>query len=72
MECSSEAKLYGWKCCCCSPELLQELTMELEKAFGSKESTGSSSDSDSDDSDEDIGVSIRYIDLLSCSFNFNF
>lgn len=58
IECSSEAKLYGWKCCCCSPELLQELTMELEKALGSKESTSSSSDSDTDDSDEDIGVSI--------------
>lgn len=58
VEYSSEAKLYGWKCCCCSPNLLKQLALELEKALGSRDLTSSSSDSDSDDSDDDLGVSI--------------
>lgn len=50
-----------WKCCSCSPDLLQQLTLELEKAVGSPESTVSSSDSDTDNSDDEIGDSIRYL-----------
>ncbi|KAJ8441166.1 hypothetical protein Cgig2_024895 [Carnegiea gigantea] len=46
------------KCAFEAKMTVKELTMELEKALGSKESTSSSSDSDTDDSDEDIGVSI--------------
>ncbi|XP_021772710.1 protein CHROMATIN REMODELING 20-like isoform X2 [Chenopodium quinoa] len=47
-----------WKCCSCSPELLQQLNLELEIAVGSKESTVSSSDSDTDNSDDEIDDSI--------------
>ncbi|KNA07910.1 hypothetical protein SOVF_167500 isoform B [Spinacia oleracea] len=39
-------------------DLLQQLTLELEKAVGSPESTVSSSDSDTDNSDDEIGDSI--------------
>ena len=59
-ECLTDVKESGWQCCCCSPNLVQQLTLELEKAIGSSSLTVSSSDSDSDNSDEDINVAIRY------------
>ena len=62
MEClPEEATLYGWQCCSCSPDLLQKLTLELEKAIGSQDLLVSSSESETDDSEYEIGVSIRYL-----------
>ncbi|XP_074311682.1 protein CHROMATIN REMODELING 20 isoform X2 [Silene latifolia] len=55
--CLSEAKPYEWRCCCCSADRLQQLTLDLEEAIGSKDSTSSSSDSDTDISDDDVGIS---------------
>ncbi|GAB4835468.1 hypothetical protein Ancab_000376 [Ancistrocladus abbreviatus] len=56
-ECLAEFKLHGWKCCCCSPKLVRRLTLEFEKAFGSKDLTISSSDSDTDNSDFTVDIS---------------
>ncbi|CAO2827435.1 unnamed protein product [Amaranthus hypochondriacus] len=59
VEClQEEATLYGWQCCSCSPNLLQKLTLELEKAIGSQDLLVSSSESETDDSEYEIGVSI--------------
>lgn len=66
-ECLLKARDSGWKCCCCSPVILQPLTSQLEKAFESRSESSSSSDSDSDDSDDsDDGfkVPIRYSNFL--------
>lgn len=60
-ECLLKVQLSGWQCCCCSPSVLQQLTLQLEKAIGSIAPMISSSDSDSDSSDADITVSIRCI-----------
>ncbi|KAM7532167.1 hypothetical protein LguiB_035577 [Lonicera macranthoides] len=60
-ECLLEVQQSGWKCCCCTPSILQRLTSQLEKAIASKSLMVSSSDSDSDDSedsDEDVNVVI--------------
>ncbi|KAI8539501.1 hypothetical protein RHMOL_Rhmol09G0188200 [Rhododendron molle] len=57
-ECLLKVQLSGWQCCCCSPSVLQQLTLQLEKAIGSIAPMISSSDSDSDSSDADITVSI--------------
>ncbi|KAF7133119.1 hypothetical protein RHSIM_Rhsim09G0133300 [Rhododendron simsii] len=57
-ECLLKVQLSGWQCCCCSPSVLQQLTLQLEKAIGSVAPMISSSDSDSDSSDADITVSI--------------
>ncbi|KAK9078052.1 hypothetical protein SSX86_002109 [Deinandra increscens subsp. villosa] len=51
-ECLLKARDVGWQCCCCSPSILQALTLQLEKAFTSRSESSSSSDSDSDDSDD--------------------
>ncbi|XP_057961873.1 protein CHROMATIN REMODELING 20 isoform X2 [Malania oleifera] len=50
----------SWKCCCCSPNLLKQLTLELHKALGSGVLVVSSSDSESDNSDADINVPISF------------
>ncbi|KAI7980289.1 Protein CHROMATIN REMODELING 20 [Camellia lanceoleosa] len=57
-ECLLKAQVSGWQCCCCSPHILQPLTLRLEKAIGSGAPIVSSSDSDSDNSDADITVAI--------------
>eukprot|EP00257_Ricinus_communis_P017978 XP_015576553.1 protein CHROMATIN REMODELING 20 isoform X1 [Ricinus communis] len=57
-ECLSEAQSSGWQCCCCSPNQLQRLTLELEKAMGSEDLMDTSSDSESENSDADIHVAI--------------
>ncbi|GMP68033.1 hypothetical protein CsSME_00027792 [Camellia sinensis var. sinensis] len=57
-ECLLKAQVSGWQCCCCSPNILQPLTLRLEKAIGSGAPIVSSSDSDSDNSDADITVAI--------------
>lgn len=61
----------SWHCCSCHPNLLQKLSLQLEKAVGSADiivsSSGSDSDSsddsdnsdDSDDSDAKVNVTIR-------------
>ncbi|KAL5138893.1 Transcriptional regulator ATRX [Glycine soja] len=57
----------SWHCCSCHPNLLQKLSLQLEKAVGSADiivsSSGSDSDSsddsdDSDDSDAKVNVTI--------------
>ncbi|GFS30185.1 P-loop containing nucleoside triphosphate hydrolases superfamily protein [Actinidia rufa] len=53
-----KVQVSGWQCCCCSPNILHSLTLQLEKAMGSTYPTVSSSDSDSDSSDADITASI--------------
>nr|KYP74497.1 Transcriptional regulator ATRX [Cajanus cajan] len=59
-----EAQASSWHCCCCHPNLLQRLSLQLEKATGSADimvsSSGSDSDNsdDSDDSDEDVSATI--------------
>lgn len=58
-DCLSNAKGSGWQCCRCSPNLVQQLNLELEKAVGSSSLTVSGSDSDSDNSDEDINAAVR-------------
>ncbi|XP_076904169.1 protein CHROMATIN REMODELING 20-like [Bidens hawaiensis] len=45
----------SWKCCCCSPSVLQPLTLQLEKAFTP---SSSSSDSDSNNSVDGFKVTI--------------
>lgn len=61
----------SWHCCCCHPNLLQKLSLQLAKAVGAADlivsSSGSDSDSsddsdnsdDSDDSDAKVNVTIR-------------
>ncbi|KAL6977033.1 DNA helicase [Sarracenia purpurea var. burkii] len=58
--CLLQIQVSGWQCCCCSPSILQQLTLQLEKAIGSIAYviSSSSSDSDSDTSDADITVAI--------------
>ncbi|GMY20566.1 protein CHROMATIN REMODELING 20, partial [Fagus crenata] len=56
VECLSEIRTLGWKCCCCRPSLLQRLSLQLEKAMGSGDLILSSSDTDSDNSDTDANV----------------
>ncbi|KAI3725381.1 hypothetical protein L1987_65168 [Smallanthus sonchifolius] len=51
-ECLLKARDLGWQCCCCSPSILQPLTLQLEKAFTSRSESSSSSDSDSESSDD--------------------
>ncbi|PSR98829.1 Protein CHROMATIN REMODELING like [Actinidia chinensis var. chinensis] len=53
-----KVQVSGWQCCCCSPNILHSLTLQLEKAMGSTYPTVSSSDSDSDSSDADITAAI--------------
>ncbi|XXG90588.1 hypothetical protein AAC387_Pa12g2318 [Persea americana] len=43
----SELKASGWRCCCCSPSLLQRFILEFEKALKTGGLVASSSDSDS-------------------------
>lgn len=43
----SELKASGWRCCCCSPSLLQRFILECEKALKTGGLVASSSDSDS-------------------------
>ncbi|XP_076906462.1 protein CHROMATIN REMODELING 20-like [Bidens hawaiensis] len=50
-DCLLKARDSGWQCCCCSPSVLQPLTLQLEKAFTSRSESSSSSDSDSESSD---------------------
>ncbi|KAK9292419.1 hypothetical protein L1049_020389 [Liquidambar formosana] len=59
-ECLSEVQVSCWQCCCCSPSLMQRLTLELEKAISCRGLTvsSSSSDIDSENSDADIDVAI--------------
>ncbi|XP_061371328.1 protein CHROMATIN REMODELING 20 isoform X2 [Gastrolobium bilobum] len=55
----SEAQTTCWHCCCCRPNLLERLSLQLEKAMGSADILVSSSGSDSsDDSDAKINVTI--------------
>ncbi|CAH9080492.1 unnamed protein product [Cuscuta epithymum] len=51
-------KASGWECCCCSPNILKKLSVELEKAIESRqiETDDSSSDSDSDSSDSEANT----------------
>ncbi|GJT97781.1 protein chromatin remodeling 20 isoform X1 [Tanacetum coccineum] len=56
-DCLLKAQGSGWKCCCCSPSILQPLTSLLEKAFTSRSESSSSSD-DSDDSNDGLKVPI--------------
>ncbi|KAF5735221.1 protein CHROMATIN REMODELING 20 isoform X4 [Tripterygium wilfordii] len=57
-EALSEVHSSGWQCCCCSPDLLQSLTSELERALGSRDQMASSSDSDSENSEADDNIAI--------------
>lgn len=62
VEFNAEAQATGWHCCCCRPNLLQRLSLQLEKAMGSADMLVSSSGSDSDDSDDsgsEINATIR-------------
>ncbi|OVA02313.1 SNF2-related [Macleaya cordata] len=52
----SEYQASTWHCCCCSPNLLQQLTIECEKALSAGGLSVSSSDSDSGHSDNDINA----------------
>ncbi|RDX92098.1 Protein CHROMATIN REMODELING 20 [Mucuna pruriens] len=47
-----EAQASSWHCCCCHPNLLQRLSLQLKKAMGSTDMIVSSSSSDSDNSDD--------------------
>ncbi|KAJ4837536.1 hypothetical protein Tsubulata_045657 [Turnera subulata] len=61
-ECLSNVQTSGWQCCCCSPSLIERLSLELEKAVRSKDQIATSSESDSgdsDDSDADNNVRAR-------------
>lgn len=49
----SEFQAAVWRCCCCSPTLLQQLTVECEKALSAGGLSVSTSDSDSGDSESD-------------------
>ncbi|KAG9133368.1 hypothetical protein Leryth_025042 [Lithospermum erythrorhizon] len=44
----NQVKSCGWQCCCCSPNVLQDLSSQLEKLMATKGLSVSSSDSDSD------------------------
>lgn len=55
----AEAQGTGWHCCCCRPNLLQRLSLQLEKAMGPIDVTVSSSGSDSDNSNAEVNVTIR-------------
>ncbi|XP_059628567.1 protein CHROMATIN REMODELING 20 isoform X2 [Cornus florida] len=57
-KCLLDAQASGWQCCCCSPSILQQLTLKLEKAIGSNGLIVSSSDTDSDSSCAEINVAI--------------
>ncbi|KAL5837673.1 hypothetical protein ACOSQ3_014842 [Xanthoceras sorbifolium] len=54
----SESQGSCWQCCCCSPSLLQRLTLELEKAMGSEDVIVSSSESDSENSDAENNLAL--------------
>nr|GEV58512.1 protein chromatin remodeling 20 isoform X1 [Tanacetum cinerariifolium] len=66
-DCLLKAQGSGWKCCCCSPSILQPLTSLLEKAFTSRSESSSSSD-DSDDSNDGLKVPIRRLRITSSAF----
>ncbi|KAE9611986.1 putative DNA helicase chromatin remodeling SNF2 family [Lupinus albus] len=53
-----EAQATGWDCCCCRPNLLQRLSLQLQRATGSADVLVSSSGSDSDNSDAGINATI--------------
>ncbi|KAJ1409364.1 SNF2-related, N-terminal domain [Sesbania bispinosa] len=53
-----EAQATNWHCCCCRPNLLERLSLQLEKAMGSDNILVSSSGSDSDDSDSETNVTM--------------
>ncbi|KAF6144435.1 hypothetical protein GIB67_024662 [Kingdonia uniflora] len=55
----SEYQTDGWHCCCCSPSLLQRLTVECKKAVVAKGLVISSTNSDSELSNSDISAPIR-------------
>uniref|UniRef100_A0A2P2MV96 Uncharacterized protein MANES_09G147000 n=1 Tax=Rhizophora mucronata TaxID=61149 RepID=A0A2P2MV96_RHIMU len=59
-ECWSLVQTSGWHCCCCSPNLLQRLTLELEKAVGSGHLMVTSSESDSENSDSGVNDAISF------------
>ncbi|KAL1339819.1 hypothetical protein AAHE18_U068600 [Arachis hypogaea] len=48
----TKAQATGWDCCFCQPNILQRLTLLLEKAMGSTAELVSSSSSDSENSDD--------------------
>lgn len=48
-KCLFEVQASGWKCCCCTPSILQRLTLQFERAIISRDLMVSSSDSDEDD-----------------------
>nr|GMC50152.1 protein CHROMATIN REMODELING 20 isoform X1 [Ipomoea batatas] len=54
----SGIKASGWQCCCCSPSILKNLTLALEKAIESQglAADDSSSDSDTDNSDAESNI----------------
>ncbi|KAL8246018.1 hypothetical protein R6Q59_007234 [Mikania micrantha] len=55
-----KARGSDWQCCCCSPNILQPLTLQLEKAYTYRSESSSSSDSDSDEIDNsDFGFKQR-------------
>jgi transcriptional regulator ATRX len=65
-ECLLDAQKSGWKCCCCTPEIIQRLRLQLEKASSPKvlmvsisDSDSGVSDSDNSDSDSDSNAVIR-------------
>ncbi|KAL8246017.1 hypothetical protein R6Q59_007233 [Mikania micrantha] len=54
-----KARGSDWQCCCCSPNILQPLTLQLEKAYTYRSESSSSSDSDSDEIDNsDFGFKV--------------
>ncbi|XP_019439922.1 PREDICTED: protein CHROMATIN REMODELING 20 isoform X1 [Lupinus angustifolius] len=53
-----EAQATGWDCCCCRPNVLQRLSLQLQRATGSADVLVSSSGSDSDNSDAGINATI--------------
>ncbi|CAL0316620.1 unnamed protein product [Lupinus luteus] len=53
-----EAQATGWDCCCCRPNVLQQLSLQLQRATGSADVLVSSSGSDSDNSDAGINATI--------------
>ncbi|XP_026421717.1 protein CHROMATIN REMODELING 20-like [Papaver somniferum] len=48
-----------WQCCCCAPSLLQQLTVECEKALLVEGFSGTSSDSDSGQSENDTTKGLK-------------
>lgn len=69
-ECLSDATtVTTWRCCCCSPSLLENSISQYEKVLGST-SEPSISESGSDHSEAENGVVNRYAGYLSsgCSF----